>query len=115
MKIQNNLGSFEEDVECHKNSDCKDKNVNNCQNGFCMCGDHHPCSSRTDTCISGANGGGIHDATCKCGEIDECLWDEICQDGKCLAIETEETSTMSSIEDSIETQNPGSIEGSGCK
>ena len=75
-----------------------------------MCGDHHPCSSEADTCASGTNGGGIHDATCKCGEIDECSWDEICQDGMCLAIEVEETSTKSSMEGTED-----SVEGSGCK
>ena len=78
-----------------------------------MCGDHHPCSSRADTCASGTNDGGIHDATCKCGEIDECLWDEICQYGKCLSIEMEETSPKSSIEDAEDSND--SVEGSGCK
>ena len=102
-------GSFEEDFECKVHLDCKDKNVNNCQHGYCMCGDHGPCSRTTDTCVNATNGGTIYDATCTCGQNRACSMYENCQEGNCYQTEQETSTSTSSIGDSIETYTTSSI------
>ena len=97
--LQNQLGDFMEDIECHNNSDCVDKTVNNCQNGFCLCGDHDPCHETADTCVN-TKGGEIYDAICKCGQNIACSIDEICEKGKCNATKTNHID--SSTEDTTE-------------
>ena len=111
-ELIHDLGSFEEDFQCQKDSDCNDANVNNCQHGYCMCGDHAPCSVTSDTCINATDGGTIYDATCKCGQNLVCSMFEICENGICA--ETTYTAS-SSVEDSVETYTTSSIEGSGSK
>ena len=73
-----------------------------------MCGDNDPCYETTDTCVN-IKGGEIYDAICKCGKHQTCSLDEICEKGKCKAIEKNHTDTISSIEDSIEKGKSCSI------
>ena len=79
------LGDFEENVVCQKNSDCSDKNVNNCQDGFCLCGDYEACNGTSDTCQESSTGD-IYDANCGCGENPGCNVNNICKDGMCKHI-----------------------------
>lgn len=79
------LGDFEENVECQENSDCSDKNVNNCQDGFCLCGDYEACNGTSDTCQDSSTGD-IYDTNCGCGENLSCNENDICTYGKCKPI-----------------------------
>ena len=93
MSFRSFQDEFKTKKECQKDDECKAKDVNNCQDGHCFCGDHFGgCIETADTCHQVSND--KYEAVCGCGEKKTpCKEHKFCKQGKCISITSNSSAT----------------------